>query len=503
MAYQNTFVTARRKSYFVVEETTPGTLAFPTASNAIYLTDYVAPEQSTKMSDLMAIRESLTALPKIMDGFGSGTFSGLSLSARVSGTAGTAPGLGEITLLKCALGKVTSGATSTVSAIAVSGATKANPSVFTIPAGHTFQAGDIITMANCTVAAFNGSHILASVTSTTVTTATDSSAYASAATDGDITLAMTRIEPAQVLPHFSIWCITGEYNSATGGAIIEAYSGCMITSGPGISLEKKAELKYTFSGKFQREYHGGTATLSATAANGATTLTFSSGSYLVDQLFFVGQKVNVIDPAGTVTLSAPVTVSAVNTSGNTITVGTMTVADGPFPTGSIVKPYLPTPSITGQVVPLAKMGVYFGAYDTGYGSASGKLFHSASFIGSNKSSISIEHTVEAPGENECNLTLYPTAGFVVKDRKVSGSVEIALRYDDQKLYKSLEDEQRRSVGISVGTTAGAIVDIYIPQVFMEKPKRSPETAGGHMETLSWTAQEPTLGQERELMIVLR
>lgn len=508
MAYTNQTLIARSKSVFVKEETTAGTLAFPAAADYLILTDYPSFEQQQDTSPVPSIRSSRTSPETIFNNFNYGTFSGLSISARPSGTKGTSPTTGEKTLLKCALGKVTDSSSSGVSAVSVSAITKANPAVITV-ASHSFQKGDKIVVANATETDYNVTYVVASTTSTTITTETDASGFgAGAASDGDVTLDMVRFELAEELPYFSIWMLTETLadvrdatNYSSGGAVVEACSGCQINSFS-CTVAKDGELRYTFAGDFYRQYYGGTATLSATLSTSGTTVTFDSSVYDVDNLFFVGQKINIIDPAGTVTLSSPVSVTAVNSTANTLTVDAVTVTSGPFPVGSVVVPYLPTGTISGSVLAQRTAKVYLGTADTDYGEASGDLLVSGNNILAKSGSVTLSQNLQKPHEKELTGDEYGTAAFIPENREISGDVTMVFRINDEKYYEDLKGTPRRALAYAVGSTAGSIVEMYFPKVFMMVPANSQED-GARIQTFNWNTVEPSLGVEREFMLVYR
>lgn len=501
MAYTNQTLIARSKSVFVKEETTTGTLAYPSASDYIILTDYPSLEQQQVTTQVSSVRSSRSRDEVIFDHFSYGTFSGMTISSRPSGTAGTSPTTGEKTLLKSALGSVTDSSTTGVSAVSASAITQANPGVITV-SSHSFQAGDKITIANCTQTDYNGDHVVASVTSTTITTETDMSAFGTgAASDGDVTLNMVRFELAEELPYFSIWILTETGASTSGGAVLEAASGCQISSFS-TEVSKNGELKYTFGGDFYRQYYGGTAELSATAANAGTTLTFDSASYDVDNLFFVGQYVNIIDPAESATLDSAVEVTAVNSTANTLTVAALSVTNGPLPVGSIVKPYLPTGTISGDVLAQRTAQVYLGTADTDYGHASGDLIESTYSLAAKMGTVSLSQTLSKPHEKELTGDEYPTASFIPGAREISGDVAVVFKLDNQKYYEDLKNTPRRALAYTVGSTEGSIVEFYFPKVFMRVPANSIEEEA-RTQTFSWETVEPSLGTEREFMLVYR
>ena len=484
------------------EETTAGTLAFPSASDYLVLKDFPSFEQSPNNTTIQDIKASRTTTDKTFNYFNYGSFSGLNISARPSGTAGTAPTASEKTLLKAALGKVTDSSTTGVSAVSISGITQASPAVITVTdANHGFKAGHKITAANCTETDFNISYVVASVSGVNITTETDASGFGGAATDGDITLAMTSFTLDKELPYFSTWMLTETGAAASGGGVLEAASGCQINSFS-CSLAKDGEVQYSFGGDFSRLYYGGTGTLSATAADSATTLTFDSASYDVDELFFVGQKVNIIDPAGTVTLDAPVSVTAVNSTGNTLTVDALSVTSGPLPVGSIVKPYLPTGTISGSILSQRTAKAYLGTADTGYGQASGDLFTSGNQILANSASVDLSQNLQKPVETEMDGNEYPSAAFIAENRELTGSLDHVFRIDDQKYYQSIKTTPRRALGYSVGETAGSIIDFYLPKVFVDVPGNS-QSEGARVQNFPFEAIEPAAGEEEEFMIVYR
>jgi hypothetical protein len=132
----NTIAKSREHEAFVVEETTKGTLAYPTAAaELMILTEQATLEQGVTFTDSKEINNSLDVLERFQDRIGSGSWS-LSFYLRPSGTAGTAP-MGDI-LFESLMGtKATVGGTSVTYSQAL---TKPSFSIW-FKRGHTCYYG--------------------------------------------------------------------------------------------------------------------------------------------------------------------------------------------------------------------------------------------------------------------------------------------------------------------------------------------------------------------------
>jgi hypothetical protein len=104
MALTNNVALTRETKAFVVKETTFGVLAFPAATNVIAPLAVPRVSQEDQFADSTEIVESRSKPDRAWVGVGPGQW-GLSLYARPSGAAGTAPV--EDVLWECALGKKT------------------------------------------------------------------------------------------------------------------------------------------------------------------------------------------------------------------------------------------------------------------------------------------------------------------------------------------------------------------------------------------------------------
>lgn len=70
--------------------------------------------------------------------------------------------------------------------VTATGATKANPAVYTVPSPHYFKAGERISLSGFSPTAFNVEQTIASVTATTITTDLDASGFGAGSTFGTI-----------------------------------------------------------------------------------------------------------------------------------------------------------------------------------------------------------------------------------------------------------------------------------------------------------------------------
>lgn len=495
-------INQRNQTVFIKEETTPGVLAFPTSSDMLELESQSTFNQKPNTTPLNRVSSSRTQTGVSFNYMSYGDFSGVSFYARPSGTAGTSPSAAEKLLLKSGLGSVYDGSTSGTSSLTVSSITRANPAVITTSAAHLLKVGDKIAVTGSAQSAFNTTYNVVSKTSTTVTTDVDASAFGSgAASDGTLNLKMSRFSLTTDLPTFSIWVLENTSSASTARATLRGIAGCQISSLE-TNVEKSGALILTITGKLGRIYFGGSALLSATAANSATTLSFTSGTYNVGELFFVGQKVNIVDPAGTAVLSAPVAVSAVNTGANTITVDALSVSNGPLPIGSIVTPYLPAGTTSGYVVENRTAQIFLGAADLPYGQASGTGMHSANWVNSRSISLKVSQNLLTPGEKDLNGSDFPSIGFIPDTREVSGEITMNFSESDIKYFESLRANPRRCLGIQLGTVAGKIIDFYLPKVFLEIPDVG-NNEGAMTLTFKFTAEQPAAGPEEELVVVYR
>lgn len=511
MAFNNGVERATAVSVYVTTEAVTGTPVLPGASDFLITTEVPEMNQEQNLSDVSAARASRTKVGTVFNryDYGSGSFT---FSSRPSGTAGNRPGNAETAILKAALGKVTDSTTTGASAVAMSAGTQANPSVLTVAAGHVFKKGDVIEIANCTQAEFNGTHIIDSVSGNDLTTQTDASGYAGVATDGDVTLRITRFELGQCVDSLSIWmlhqdCTDGNVLADTGSTL-DVLAGVKITSISG-EYVKDGEFKYTVNYDYQREYHGGTMLLDATAANAATSLTIKSSETIdgktvnfdANELAFAGMQFTLVDPAGSAILDSPVTVTSVD-SATGLTVGALSVTNGPLPVGTTLAPYLAVGTTTGSILEQRYSTAYLDDNDTDYGTATGELLEAVNLKLITSASFELSQAQDKPLENELNGTDYPSPTMLAGAREISGDVTLVKRIADQSYFESLRNDSYRALAFRAGNVAGSIIDTYLPKNFINTPSRATDASATTL-TLSYSAEEPAAGPEEEFKIIYR
>lgn len=508
----NTLLIDRSKSVFVTLETTAGTPALPSANEFILLNDFPSYDQQQDTTNVSTLRNSRTTTDKIFNNFSFGTFSGVSISARPSGTAGTKPTLGESNLLEAALGHVTDSTTSGVSAVVITGGTQGATTVYNV-ASHGFRVGDTMTVSGDGDATYNvADQLVTAVTATTITTNLNSTGAgaAPAASGSPVTsIALTRYTLCEELPYFTMWFFTetGISNcdgggNVTGGRVLECLAGCQISS-MSIEIAKDGELQYSFDGEFQRRYISGPSVTDAITSNGATTISIDS-AYSPAELYFVGQQVQILHVSGTETMTGGATISAVNAS--SITVGAVTLS-GDMPVGSIVIPYHPTGVISGSVLAQRNAVACFAASDTAYGTDTGDILESTTpgsgfAILATSASINLSQNLQKPTEKELTGNAYPSAQFILENREISGEMMLVFRLKDQNYYEAIANTPNRAYCFRVGDTKGSIIDAYMPRAFTDVPVDSQDN-GARIQTFEFETIEPTAGVERELTIYYR
>jgi len=224
-------------------------------------------------------------------------------------------------------------------------------------------------------------------------------------------------------------------------------SGATVSSAR-FSVATKGALKIDLSGKFMQMGIVGTQDLAAAAIATATTGTVDDAS-----CYSVGGKIEFYDvSAGTVddNSGAGYTISGVNTTTNVLTF-TPGLADG-FDIDDTVRPWLPTGTVVGSPVENRKTTASINSVSTNV----------------KKFDISVEDPA-AYLEDEITTSDY-VEDYVEDTRKISGSIGLVFRANDAKYFIDNVAGANIPLSLVVGTTAGSIVTISMPNCSLDVPK---------------------------------
>ena len=210
----------------------------------------------------------------------------------------------------------------------------------------------------------------------------------------------------------------------------------------------------------------------------------------------------MIDPAGTVTLDAPVSVTAVNSTANTVTVDAISTTGGTFPINTKVVPWLPTGTVTGSILSKTTAKVYLDDANTPYGHTATDLFTSANKLTAKQMTVNINQPLDDPSRQELSGNEYGEANFVDGPRSITGDIKLVARINDQKYFQSFKNNQRRSIGWTVGNTDGAIAEFIIPRAFIDVPSK-PDEDNTRQVMAPYDALEPGIGVDKEATLIFR
>jgi len=145
-------------------------------------------------------------------------------------------------------------------------------------------------------------------------------------------------------------------------------------------------------------------------------------------------------------------------------------------------PYTPVPCPdTTAILDQRKVQVFMTDELTGTGldfvtSANTELFNSANELDVTAVSWDFDRSISTPALTEMTGEEFPPASYVINEPTVSGSFTLLLRPKDFQLMNSLRAEPHRAFGVRIGSVEGKIIEMAAPSVFMEIP--TPADADG-------------------------
>jgi len=290
-------------------------------------------------------------------------------------------------------------------------------------------------------------------------------------------------------------------------------SGSLPTSWS-VSLAKDGPVTYSTGFQANRVYYAGTAGLDVTHDGGhgggvvngtsgtnsvvkvSSPVRYNNGTTAVADDISWYQSANgaaqfMLKIAGSIVQfdaggNAIFTVKAAN-SGNLVTIS----PDGDLASGganvtlsgdSFLIPYTPVPCPdTTSILDQRKVQVFTAPEMTGTGldfvtSSASDLFNSANELDVTAVSWDFDRSISTPALTEMTGEEFPPASYVINEPTVSGSFTLLLRPKDFQLMNSLRAEPHRAFGVRVGSVDGKIIEMAAPSVFMEIP--TPADADG-------------------------
>jgi len=279
-------------------------------------------------------------------------------------------------------------------------------------------------------------------------------------------------------------------------------SGSLPTSWS-VSLAKDGPVTYSTGFQANRVYYAGTAEISAsgTVANaGESTVTVTSpkrhasdaAATAEDIAWYhsatIGARFMLKNNGSIVTDgSGNNSVFEVSSVISGASIGITPVANAPA--GSVTLsgtafliPYTPVPCPdTTAILDQRKVQVFMTDELTGTGldfvtSANTELFNSANELDVTAVSWDFDRSISTPALTEMTGEEFPPASYVINEPTVSGSFTLLLRPKDFQLMNSLRAEPHRAFGVRIGSLEGKIIEMAAPSVFMEIP--TPADADG-------------------------
>ena len=247
------------------------------------------------------------------------------------------------------------------------------------------------------------------------------------------------------------------------------------------SLAKDGPVTYSLGMRSSRIHYASTAeVLSKSTSRNAHTLTLDGPHLSSDEgvratdVMYAGMKIQVVHPtAGTQRLGGIISPTSIATAGNTFVA---TSATNDVAAADLVQPdlgYTASPS-TFEPIDQQAVQVYLSAQDADDGTASddSDLWHADNAVNVTAFSIDMDRGLSSPAATEMNGTLFPSAAYVMNQVTVSGSMTLLCRPDDHAKIEGYLRSPTNALGLKIGSTAGKIIEIYMPAVHMDIPTMS-------------------------------
>lgn len=452
---------SRKQRVFAVLEDTTGTLKFPAAGDYIRPAGNAVANQNPAFVDSEELQDSLDVLDRFQDAMPAASWT-IPMYVRPAGF-NNAIGLMKApqgdALFVSMQGEVATPNAELETAIATTGAAcyvpiRAASIVGDFPETGVIKLGTELlyyiskTGGGMTVEAAGRGYA-----GTTGATHATGAAGATAGDAGYISLASRFYKQTTDCPSLSVWIETDHF--------LQAISGATVNSGK-LSVTNVGAVKLECSGEGMRMYYAGTSTLSTGATAGDTTLTLSVDSVtsVKEATFYsvgsyIWNETQAIS-TGTGATGDYLIITGVDTTANTITVGTQLGVD--FDYEDVIKGYLPTATAIGTPIESRYTAVLINGI--------GGVFKSG------------ELTINVPKQyitDEIGI-LYPR-GYLENVRDITSSMGLYFRRSDARYFSEGYDATNFSTvkltfGVNEITPAaahGQLFEVYMKRCKLEVP----------------------------------
>ncbi len=237
-------------------------------------------------------------------------------------------------------------------------------------------------------------------------------------------------------PSFTLWVKRGH--------TVFFLTGCTCNKAE-VEITNKGAVEFTLSGQGMKRGWAGRDTLSADEAAGQTEISVNN-----PERFCIGARIYNKTKSDD-NSDAGYAVTAIDTSGGTITIGTA-VPSGGWSSGDVIEGWLPDGAEVGAPIEARDVTVSINSTSTSVKSAK----------------ITIDDGVKYL-DDELTTSGYVEA-FAEDIRSITGTIDQRFRQDKlNQFYDAIQGTTTVPIVITCGSTAGSIMTISMPQVSLEVP----------------------------------
>lgn len=452
---------ARKHKVFVVEEVTAGTLVFPASANLVLPAGNATINQNPEFSNSEELRDTLDIIDQFSNARPAGSWS-IPMYFRPDATLGNEPQGGI--LFESLQGSV-GASTFTIAALV---AIDAVSIPFTTLAGDRLPSKGVVTIESEDI--YYTSVSMATTTTGTLTIpATGGRAYngtTAAAHDGSGTpitgnaLKSVFYLQKTTSPSFSMWTKTDH--------LIQGMSGCT-ASECSIELNNEGAVMFTFSGEGMEMIWAGTSTAAGDTTTTALIVTDAN-------LYSVGARLQNVTTSDTNSGDGYV-ITAIDYSTDTLTLDDAITAT----TADVIAGYLPDG--TSKSTPIESKDTSITIDDV-----EAKFRTSTYTISAPKNYLTDEVGTQYPEE------------YVEDVRSITADFNLYCKKADVKYIREGFEGNEFALNITLGDTAGSILEIYNPKSRSSAPEIGSD---GPTMTLSMTTTALGTSGEDSLDLIIR
>ena len=423
---------SRKQRLFVAIEATIGDLVFPSATDFILPVGNADINQIPVFADSEELRDTLDVLDQFQNNMPAGTWN-FGMYARPVALGSDPQGHVVFQLLQGGVNPATAACLS-------QGFYLADTVIhFDQLAGGVLPEKGVVELSDGSECVYYGTKTMGATWVTgslsDLTRAYNGTTSAASATDDcDMNLKSVFYPQDTDSPSASIWLETDHFIQGLSGAAVNSCT---------LGVDNEGAVTLEFSGQGMEMVWAGTSALAANATTGVTTLLTVDNAKLFSAGAFVQNKTQSHNNSG-----AGYEITAVNTTTNIITIGT--VAEGNWPTDDIVKGYLPDETVVGDPIESRDTAVEMGG-------ASAKFKTMDITIGVPKVYVEDEVGVDYPED------------FIEDARSIDGTLGVYFRKADVAYFTDGYSGNEITLLLTFGDTDGKKMEIYMKKVKVQVP----------------------------------